>query len=282
MQHIECTSANSSPSDLLVIYQTGYYGHGVHAITTSMNKALKLIRAATAQEADGQHIFHIFKIPINQKAPQKPIDDSDSWQHKDFGWMDFEPIYSMALNQTRSYENPAHPYQQPVEFLEDEIIRCQDSEKLELSKMANLSQRLFENGVNKECSEISFKLDSSLYFFVFKQGAYGHGVHAIMTSIEDACRMADSLASREVDDFHEYSVFTVPLNSLPEPNQMYAIDFGWFNKDPLYIATKAGRANARRQRHLAQSSNQGQATPEWVLHRPVSAVEMQFATSQKK
>lgn len=51
-------------------------------------------------------------------------------------------------------------------------------------------------------------------YVIYKRGVYGHGVHGIFTSRIDAENMADVIAAKDKDGYHQWQVFKIPMNTV--------------------------------------------------------------------
>lgn len=89
-----------------------------------------------------------------------------------------------------------------------------------------------------------FSSSGVLVYVVYKQGAFGQGVHGISFNFRLACNMANTLASRDADAYHDYDVYGIPFDELPPEaaSQDFSggitSDFGWMNAEPLYSTDK--------------------------------------------
>jgi hypothetical protein len=80
-------------------------------------------------------------------------------------------------------------------------------------------------------------------FVIYKQGYFGHGVHGIARLQRGAVRLADNAAARDIDSYHSYDVYPVPLGLLPNIGEDHLKDYGWMNQDPSYSTTKENVIN---------------------------------------
>lgn len=76
-------------------------------------------------------------------------------------------------------------------------------------------------------------IEANVFFIVYKQGVYGQGVHAISSVRKVAEALAIQSAQKDVDDYHSYDVYRVPLNKLSRPLVDPRMDYGWMNKKPV-------------------------------------------------
>lgn len=82
-------------------------------------------------------------------------------------------------------------------------------------------------------------IEANVFFIVYKQGVYGQGVHAISSVRKTAEALAIHSAQKDVNDYHSYDVYRVPLNKLPRPFVDPRMDYGWMNKKPVLSTNRA-------------------------------------------
>ena len=51
-------------------------------------------------------------------------------------------------------------------------------------------------------------------YIIYKQGVYGHGIHGIFISRIDAENMADKIAAKDKDSYHDWCVYKIPMNTV--------------------------------------------------------------------
>ncbi len=81
--------------------------------------------------------------------------------------------------------------------------------------------------------------DDHVVYVIYKQGVFGQGIHAISHDEKKACEFADKSAARDIDDYHSYDVYPVPLDRLTPQSADPMKDFGWMNIEPVHSAQKS-------------------------------------------
>lgn len=75
---------------LFVVYKQGYYGQGVHGISTELKDAKGLAYLAANGDQDDYHSYDIYPVVINQSPPQPRVPEFD------LGWMNNGKLYSVV------------------------------------------------------------------------------------------------------------------------------------------------------------------------------------------
>jgi hypothetical protein len=52
-------------------------------------------------------------------------------------------------------------------------------------------------------------------------------------------RMAEKAASRDIDDYHSYDVYPIPLGRLPAAGINPMQDYGWMNMEPVHSVLRS-------------------------------------------
>lgn len=72
-------------------------------------------------------------------------------------------------------------------------------------------------------------------YMVVRHGVYIRGIHGVFTGKEDAINRADELAEKEIDDYHEFEVYIIPINHTPK---IVDYDSGYLYDKPIYTVRK--------------------------------------------
>lgn len=231
---------------VFAVYKHGFYGHGIHAVSTEKDEAIFLSRRAAAREPDGYHVFHVFEVPLNQKSPKIKLEPHEESFRRDLGWMQFDSLYAVSKDLKKRCSSP-DVTSQNAKCLLDEIQFLTEEQKHVIGlEMRSESCQQDPNRLNIEAEPMIIRDDSTLFFVVYKRGNFGHGVHAISMSLQECCLLAKAIAGRDIDDYHAYEVYTIPASQLPRMESMCSIDFGWMNKEPIFCVTKSGIKQQRR------------------------------------
>lgn len=92
-------------------------------------------------------------------------------------------------------------------------------------------------------SHIELNDSDQLIYVVYKQGKFGQGIHGIDGDREKAIAMADKAAARDIDDYHSYDVYPVPLGRLPDAGNNPMEDYGWMNMEPVHSVMRSKVSN---------------------------------------
>jgi|AntDeeMinimDraft_5_1070356.scaffolds.fasta_scaffold42329_1 hypothetical protein len=76
------------------------------------------------------------------------------------------------------------------------------------------------------------------FYVVYKQGMFGHGIHAISENKPLAENIALQAAADDTEHNHSYDVYRVPQDTLSEPSGNEKLDFGWMNHRPAFSTRK--------------------------------------------
>lgn len=71
-------------------------------------------------------------------------------------------------------------------------------------------------------------------YVIIKSGVYDHGCHGVFTDKDKAIKSCDECAHLEEDDYHTFSVYEIPLNTLPTQEEIQYEGFSYI----LYYRTK--------------------------------------------
>jgi hypothetical protein len=117
-------------------------------------------------------------------------------------------------------------------------------------------------------------LDSDiLVYVVHKQGYKGNGIHAVSASLNIAKIMAQEIANNDIDTYHTYDVYPVPLGRLLSCEQ----PLGWLNQEPLMSASKRDESAVRKA--LTPLHNNG-VVFFVIYHRTQSNIALRAITSK--
>lgn len=239
---------NHFDGSVFAVYKQGVYGHGVHAIARSVDDAKDLANLAAAREPDDYHSFHVFSIPLNILPPQANPDPILASPSEDSGWMAGASLYSVAKTVELSIPlDDSHSDVivgltadgvTPVIDGLDEFIRSQIERQLASHENAERTSR----ALNLDAPPLEIPLDIPLVFLVYKRGNFGHGIHGASDDLTVAMDLAIHAAKRDVDNYHSYEVYTVPVGMLPVLRDLCSIDHGWMNRDPVASFTLDGQS----------------------------------------
>lgn len=81
---------------------------------------------------------------------------------------------------------------------------------------------------------------STVVYVIYKQGFFGQGIHGICTDSIAVEKLAQQAAHRDVDEYHSYDIYKVPLGMLPELSNNRMADFGFMNSEPVVSINRKG------------------------------------------
>lgn len=77
-------------------------------------------------------------------------------------------------------------------------------------------------------------------YVVYKRGIYGQGVHGCSLDLAAAKKMADDLAYWDVDNYHIWKVYAVPLDQLhPSIRHKEEVNEGYMETQSIYSVQKS-------------------------------------------
>lgn len=189
-----------TPQDqkVFLINKQGHFGQGLHGCSFDESAIRQMATDTANRDIDAYHSYDVYVLPLDRNIPMG--DDP----MRDYGWMNLQPIFSTR----KAKDAPPVSYPEPTH-----------------------SDPLLDNPYRLDA-------DTPSIYVVYKQGMYGHGAHGVSMTANGARQLAMQAAEQDIDDYHCYDVYQLPLDQLTPLSATPMRDYGWMNVDPLYSIKK--------------------------------------------